>query len=78
MKAVKKIIPLVAVLCLAGCDRMSHTEQNVLGGAALGALGGAAIGSISGNAGTGALIGAGVGAVGGYLYDRNNYYYDEY
>jgi hypothetical protein len=78
MNAVKKIIPIVAALHLAGCDGMSHTNQNVLGGAALGALGGAAIGSISGHAGEGALIGAGVGAFGGYLYDRNNYYYDEY
>lgn len=76
MKTVLKIIPVIAVLSLVGCDGMSHTEQNVLGGAAIGAIGGAAIGSISGNAGEGALIGAGVGAVGGYIYDRNNYYYD--
>ncbi len=76
MKAVTKIIPVIAMVCLVGCDGMSHTEQNVLGGAAIGAIGGAAIGSISGNAGAGALIGAGVGAVGGYVYDRNRYYYD--
>lgn len=74
MKAVAKIIPVVALVCLVGCDGMNHTDQNVLGGAAIGALGGAAIGSISGNAGAGALIGAGVGAVGGYVYDRNKYY----
>lgn len=75
MKSVIKIIPIVAMLGLVGCDGMSHTEQNVLGGAAIGAIGGAAIGSISGNAGSGALIGAGVGAVGGYIYDRNRYDY---
>lgn len=73
-----KAIPVLAMLVLTGCDNMSHTEQNVLGGAALGAIGGTAIGAIAGDAGTGALIGAGVGAVGGYLYDRSNYYYDYY
>lgn len=72
----KLMVPVVALAFLVGCDGMSHTEQNVLGGAALGALGGAAIGSISGEAGAGALIGAGVGAVGGYIYDRNRYGYD--
>ncbi len=80
MKAVKILIPVIAAVCIAGCDSTGgpyHTENNVLGGAALGAVGGAAIGAISGNAGSGALIGAGVGAVGGYLYDRNNYYYDD-
>jgi hypothetical protein len=71
----KLMIPVVAVAFMVGCDGMSHTEQNVLGGAAIGALGGAAIGSLSGNAGAGALIGAGVGGVGGYVYDRNKYGY---
>ncbi len=80
MKAVKILIPVLAVVCLAACDSSGgpySTQNNVVGGAAIGAIGGAAIGAISGSAGTGALIGAGVGAVGGYLYDRNtNYYYD--
>lgn len=78
MKSYIKVIPVVAILALAGCDNMSHTEQNVLGGATIGAIGGTAIGAIAGDAGAGALIGAGVGAVGGYLYDRSNYYYDYY
>jgi len=76
MKHYTKIIPIMTVLFLVGCDNMSHTQQNVLGGAAIGAIGGTAIGAIAGDAGAGALIGAGVGAVGGYLYDRSNYYYD--
>lgn len=78
MKTYLKIIPLIAGLTLVGCDGMSHTEQNVLGGAAIGTLGGAAIGAATGNAGRGALIGAGVGALGGYLYDRSNYYDNDY
>lgn len=74
MRRSVKYIPIAALgLLLVGCDGMTHREQNLLGGAAIGAVGGAAIGSISGNAGTGALIGAGVGALGGYLYDRNKY-----
>lgn len=73
MKGYKHLIPVIAAVSLAACDGMSHTEQNVLGGAALGTLGGAAIGAAAGDVGTGALIGAGVGAVGGYLYDRNKY-----
>ncbi len=73
MKSLVKIIPVLALLAGAGCDNMNHTDQNVLGGAALGTLGGAAIGAAAGNAGAGALIGAGVGAVGGYVYDRDKY-----
>ncbi len=81
MKAIVKLAPLVTLVFLVGCDHMNHTDQNVLGGAALGAVGGAVIGAIAGHhaAGAGALIGAGVGAIGGYLYDRNKYdenYYD--
>ncbi len=73
-----KLLPLIALVFLVGCDHMTHTEQNVLGGAALGAIGGAAIGAAVGHhgAGVGALIGAGVGAVGGYIYDQS--VYDDY
>jgi len=76
MKSYLKLIPVIAVVGLVGCDNMTHTEQNVLGGAAIGAISGAAIGAAVGNgggAGVGALIGAGVGAVGGYIYDQNKY-----
>ena len=77
MRVSVKLIPVVLALSLGACDNMSHTDQNVVGGAALGALGGAAVGAIvgGGSVGTGALIGAGVGAVGGYLYDRDRYDY---
>ena len=79
MKTLVKLIPVVALASLVGCSHMASTEENVFGGAALGALGGAAIGAATGSVGTGALIGAGVGAVGGYMYDRgarDEYYYD--
>lgn len=76
---IKVVIPVIACISLSACDGMNHTQQNVLGGAALGAVGGAAIGAVAGNAGAGALIGAGVGAVGGAIYDSNRYGpYDDY
>ena len=65
------LIPAALVLALGACAEMTPTQQNVLGGSALGAVGGAAIGSLSGNDGMGALIGAGVGAGGGFLVDRS-------
>lgn len=71
MKNTGKIALIVTFLCLAGCEGMSHTQQNVVGGAALGALGGTAIGAVAGDAGAGAAIGAGVGALGGLFYDQS-------
>jgi hypothetical protein len=75
MKSSTKLIPIVAVVFLVGCDGMNHTEQNTLGGAAIGAVGGALIGAAASahGAGVGALIGAGVGAVGGLIYDQTRY-----
>lgn len=82
MKTLTKAIPVIAVLLLVGCDNMNHTEQNMLGGAALGAGAGALIGAAASThgAGAGALIGAGVGALGGLLYDNAKYgnRYDDY
>lgn len=74
MKA-KKILPMIALVFLVGCDNMNHTEQNVLGGAVLGAGAGALIGAAASahGAGAGALIGAGVGALGGLIYDQAKY-----
>ncbi|MBS0290184.1 MAG: hypothetical protein JSS07_09155 [Proteobacteria bacterium] len=69
MRKSLKILPVFLMLFLVGCDHMTHTEQNVLGGAAIGAVGGALIGRNVG----GAAIGAGVGALGGYIYDRSVY-----
>jgi hypothetical protein len=74
MNLSKKLVPLVAFAFLVGCGGPYHTENNVLGGAAIGAVGGALIGRNVG----GAAIGAGVGALGGYLYDRSVYGDDYY
>ncbi len=57
---------VVVTLAVCGCS-MNKTQQNTVGGAALGAGAGALIGAGSGNAGTGAAIGAAAGAVGGSL-----------
>lgn len=75
MKYTKTILGAVALLALVGCDNMNHTQQNVLGAAALGTLGGAGIGALVSHhgAGAGALIGAGVGAVSGFIYDKMKY-----
>ncbi len=75
MKTSTKLIPVVALVFLVGCDGMNHTEQNVLGGAVLGAGAGALIGAAASahGAGAGALIGAGVGALGGIIYDQAKY-----
>ena len=62
------IIGILAVIFATGigCTNMSHTQQGVASGAALGALGGAGIAAISGGyAGWGALAGAGAGALAG-------------
>lgn len=61
------LIPVV-VLSLAAC---TMEEQNVAGGAAVGALLGAAI-SPDGDRGTGAMIGAGVGVAGAALANEAN------
>src|SRR5262249_8021841 len=56
---------LVAVA--VGCDSMSHTESNALGGTAIGAGIGALAGHALGNTGAGAAIGAATGLVAGGL-----------
>lgn len=75
-----KIFSLVSLmLMLAGCAGMSRTEQNVLGGGAVGAGLGAAIGAATGgDPATGAAIGGAAGLVGGAIkdsYERNGGYY---
>lgn len=55
---------------LAGCAGMTRTEQNVLGGGALGAGLGAAIGAATGGSpAAGAAIGGAAGVVGGAIKD---------
>lgn len=76
MKKITKVISMMSIVLLVGCDNMTPREQTILSGSAIGALGGAAIGAIAGGgngAGVGALIGAGAGAIGGAMInDRNN------
>ena len=69
MKSFVKVIPVVALVLLTGCDNMTQRDQSILSGAAIGTVAGAGIGALAGSAGVGALIGAGVGAVGGAVYD---------
>jgi uncharacterized membrane protein len=64
------VLVMVVALLLGGCSGMSHTEQRVLSGGAIGAGSGALIGWAAGSPAAGAAIGAGAGAVGGFLYDR--------
>lgn len=62
---------LAATIALTGCQ-MNNTQQNTLGGAAIGAGAGAIIGAASGHAGTGALIGTAAGALGGAMLSDSN------
>jgi osmotically inducible lipoprotein OsmB len=79
MRFVKSLIILVFVFLLAGCAGMTRSEQNVLGGGAIGAGAGAAIGAVTaGNPAAGAAIGGAAGLIGGALIDnaeRNREYY---
>lgn len=59
----KIIVPLCAVLVLAGCNSDSQSDR-ALGGAAIGAGAGALIGGAAGGW-RGAAVGAAVGGVGG-------------
>ena len=69
MATLKRILlALFAVGCFAGCAGLTHQQQRILTGGAIGAAGGAAIGIISGgSAGAGALVGGAAGAVGGAI-----------
>ena len=66
------VIVVALLFLLTGCAGMSPTEQNLLGGSAIGAGAGAIIGGAAfGAPGVGAAIGAGAGLLGGYIYDQN-------
>jgi hypothetical protein len=60
-------VALLSSTALCGCAGMSHTDQGVLGGGAIGTGAGAAIGSLTGHTGAGAVIGGLTGAVAGGL-----------
>ncbi|MEN6441666.1 MAG: prenyltransferase [Syntrophobacter sp.] len=61
---------LALVFVLSGCAGMSRSEQNILGGGAIGAGLGAGIGAAAfGNPAAGAAIGGAAGIVGGAIKD---------
>ena len=64
------VLWLIAILFSGGCSGMSHTEQRVLSGGAMGAAGGAIIGAAAGSAAIGAAVGGGAGLLGGLAYDQ--------
>ncbi len=64
------ILVMVAAVLLGGCSGMSHTEQRVLSGGAIGASGGTLIGWAAGCPACGAAIGGGAGLLAGYGYDQ--------
>lgn len=66
MRAMTLPVLLAGMLGLAACSNMNQTEENVAGGAALGAGTGALLGGGVGDA----LLGGALGAGAGYVYDR--------
>lgn len=64
MRQIKVVVPVIAVLALAGCSNPYDPGQRALGGAGLGAAGGALVGGVLGG-GQGALAGAVIGGAGG-------------
>lgn len=77
MKPAKLIALAALLILLSGCAGMSRSEQNVLGGGAIGAGLGAAIGAAYGNPAAGAAIGGAAGVLGGAIKDsveRNREY----
>lgn len=69
-----RIIALgLCALMLGGCSSMTHTQQRVVSGAALGAAAGVGVTAATGGCiSCGAAVGTAVGAVTGYIVDRAN------
>lgn len=69
-----RIIALgLCALMLGGCSNMTHTQQRVVSGAALGAATGVGVTAATGGCiSCGAAVGTAVGAVTGYVVDRAN------
>lgn len=66
------VLPVAAVLALAGCSNMTTSQQRQLSGGAMGAAAGAGITALAGgDAIWGAVGGAAIGTLGGFLYDKN-------
>lgn len=63
----------ICALLLTGCSSMTHTQQRVVSGAALGAVAGVGVTAATGGCiSCGAAVGTAVGAVTGYIVDRAN------
>jgi hypothetical protein len=63
----------LCALLLTGCSSMTHTQQRVISGAALGAAAGVGVTAATGGCiSCGAAVGTAVGAVTGYIVDRAN------
>ena len=77
MRIFRLLMVFALVFTLAGCAGMSRSEQNILGGGALGAGLGAGIGAATGGSpAAGAAIGGAAGVVGGAIkdsYERREY-----
>lgn len=66
------VLALCAMM-LGGCSSMTHTQQRIVSGAALGAAAGVGVTAATGGCiGCGAAVGTAVGAVTGYIVDRAN------
>jgi len=71
MRITHLLVILALVFLLAGCAGMSRSEQNILGGGAIGAGLGAGIGAATGGSpAAGAVIGGALGIVGGAIKDN--------
>ena len=80
MRITHLLVILALVFMLSGCAGMSRSEQNILGGGAIGAGLGAGIGAATGGSpAAGAAIGGALGIVGGAIKDswekRDSDYY---
>jgi hypothetical protein len=68
MKAMRIPALVLAVSTLGACSNMTHQEQRMLSGGAIGVAGGAALGAITGGSWVvGALIGGAAGTAAGAL-----------
>jgi hypothetical protein len=77
VRILRLLTVLALVFVLAGCAGMTRSEQNILGGGAIGAGLGAGIGAATGGSpAAGAAIGGAAGIVGGAIkdsYERRQY-----
>lgn len=66
-------LAVVCLISLGACTNMTHTQQRVVSGAAVGAVAGIGVTAVTGGCITcGAAVGTVVGAGVGYVIDRAN------